>query len=68
MNEAGTKGLKMPRGNKDGIIKYAMTLPSMEEQKRIVEEISNLDLLIEDAKSVMNKCSMRKKNILERYI
>lgn len=68
MNEAGTRGLKMPRGNKDGIIKYNIALPSMEEQKRIVEEISNLDSLIEDAKSVMNNCSMRKKNILGHYI
>ena len=68
MNEAGTKGLKMPRGNKNGIIKYAIALPSMEEQKRIVEEISNLDTLIENAKSVMNSCSMRKKSVIERYL
>lgn len=40
MNEAGTRGLKMPRGNKDGIIKFAIVLPDIEEQKRIANEIS----------------------------
>lgn len=68
MNEAGTRGLKMPRGNKDGIIKYTIALPAMEEQKRIATEIAHWDTLIEDAKTVMANCSIHKKNVLERYL
>ena len=68
MNEAGTKGLKMPRGNKDGIIKYTIVLPSIEEQKRIVSEISHWKSLIEESKTVMDNCYIRKKVVLESYI
>ena len=68
MNEAGTRGLKMPRGNKNGIIKYAIALPSIEEQKRIAKEVAYLDSLIEDAKMIMNNCYIQKKTILERYL
>ena len=68
MNEAGTKGLKMPRGNKDGIIKYRIILPDMKEQKRIANEIANLDLLIVEAKNIMNSCQERKQAILNKYL
>ena len=66
MNEAGTKGLKMPRGNKDGIIQYRIILPDMKEQKRIANEIANLDLLIIEAKTIMNSCQEKKRMILNK--
>ena len=68
MNEAGTKGLKMPRGNKDNIIKFAIALPNIEEQNRIANEISHWDSLIEETKNTMSNCATRKKSILERYL
>ena len=68
MNEAGTKGLKMPRGNKEGIINYTIALPSKVEQKRIVSEISHWDALIENAKTLMDNCAIRKKVVLESII
>ena len=68
MNEAGTKGLKMPRGNKDGIIQYRIILPDMKEQKRIANEIANLDLLIIEAKTIMNSCQEEKRMILNKYL
>ena len=68
MNEAGTKGLKMPRGNKDGIIQYRIVLPDMEEQKRIADEISHYDALIVDAKATMVGCDARKRGVLDKYL
>lgn len=68
MNEAGTKGLKMPRGNKDGIIKFAIALPEMEEQNRIANEISHWDSLIEEAKTAMSNCATRKMSVLQHYL
>lgn len=68
MNEAGTRGLKMPRGNKDGIIQYRIILPNLEEQKRIVDEIAGLDLLIDEAKKVMSGCCEKKQAILHKCL
>ncbi len=68
MNEAGTRGLKMPRGNKDGIIQYRIILPNMEEQRKVANEISHYDELIEDAKDIMADCELRKQAILDKYL
>ena len=68
MNEAGTKGLKMPRGNKDGIIQYRIVLPDIKEQKRIANEIGNWYSLISEAKTVMDSCQTKKQEILDKYL
>lgn len=68
MNEAGTRGLKMPRGNKDGIIQYRIILPNMEEQRKIANEISHYDELIANAKDIMAGCEFRKQAVLENYL
>ena len=41
----GKKGLKMPRGNKEDILKYRIPVPSIDEQKRIVSQIEVLESL-----------------------
>lgn len=68
MNEAGTKGLKMPRGNKDGIIQYRIPLPSIEKQRIIADEISKYDTLISEAKTAMETCRVRKEKILDKWL
>jgi len=68
MNEAGTRGLKMPRGNKDGIIQYRIILPNMEEQRKIANEISHYDDLIAEAKVIMSGCDLRKQAVLDKYL
>ena len=39
----GSKGCKMPRGDKDHIMKWNVLLPPIEEQKRIAGVLSSLD-------------------------
>ena len=45
-----SKGAKMPRGDKDIIMKYKLTLPSLEVQKRIVNVLDNFDAICSDLK------------------
>ena len=48
------KGTKMPRGDKDAIMRYNINLPSLEEQKKIADILSSLDDKIE-LNNEMNK-------------
>lgn len=68
MNEAGTRGLKMPRGNKEGIIKYMIALPTADEQKAIVNKIEQYEKRIAEVKASIQDISTRKKAILDKYL
>lgn len=68
MNEAGTKGAKMPRGDKESIIKYEIAMPSLKRQEEIVSEIERLDVLIDAAKKEMAECLLKKQVIVNKYI
>ncbi len=43
---AHSKGAKMPRGNKDEIVKYSIPLPPVADQQRIVAELDCLNEMI----------------------
>ncbi|OPB89597.1 hypothetical protein BAS06_04360 [Elizabethkingia miricola] len=45
---AGANGTKMPRGNKNAIIKYKVNLPPLKTQRKIVSILSGYDNLIEN--------------------
>lgn len=49
-----SKGTKMPRGDKDAIMKYKVELPPLEEQEKIANILSSLDDKIE-LNNEMNK-------------
>nr|WP_083950327.1 restriction endonuclease subunit S [Serratia ficaria] len=44
-NMQHAKGAKMPRGNKDAILKYQIPIPSFDEQTRIVTILDKFDVL-----------------------
>ena len=46
-NVKGSKGTKMPRGDKEHIMNYEFKLPSLKEQKRIADILTPLDNKIE---------------------
>lgn len=65
---SGKKGLKMPRGDKNTIPDYTISVPPLEEQKRIVAQISALEEKISAAKRVMAGCSAKKQQILDKWL
>lgn len=45
------KGAKMPRGDKESIMKYEMAIPPIEEQERVVSILDKFDALVNDLSS-----------------
>ena len=64
----GKKGVKMPRGNKEDIMKYKIPMPSIDEQKRIVSQIETLELEITKARTLIENAASEKQAILDKYL
>ena len=64
----GKKGIKMPRGNKDDIMKYKIPMPHIDEQKRIVSQIEALELGITKARTLIENAASEKQTILDKYL
>lgn len=50
-NTQFAKGAKMPRGDKDAIMKYSISIPPLAEQARIVAILDQFDTLVNDLSS-----------------
>ena len=64
----GKKGIKMPRGNKEDIMKYKIPIPNIDEQKRIVAQIEALELEITKARTLTESAASEKQAILDKYL
>ena len=64
----GKKGIKMPRGNKEDILKYRIPIPSINEQKRIVSQIEALEMEINNACTTIKNAANEKQIILDKYL
>lgn len=62
------KGLKMPRGKKETIVKYGIKLPNIADQQKIVSEISALDTQVAKLRVRISETSSRKQAILDKYL
>ena len=62
------KGMKMPRGDKDNIIRYAFSVPILKIQQQIVSEISTYESKIAEAKAIINGSAEYKQAILDKYL
>ena len=62
------KGMKMPRGNKDHILRYQIPFIDMEEQLSILEKVHEYENIISEAIKIMQSCSQRKREVLQDYI
>lgn len=62
------KGMKMPRGNKDNIIRYTIPVPLLKVQQQIIEEISTYKTKMAEAKVIINDSAKRKQAILDKYL
>lgn len=64
----GKKGIKMPRGNKEDIMKYKIPMPNIDEQKHIVAQIETLELEITKARTLIENVASEKQAILDKYL
>lgn len=64
----GKKGIKMPRGNKEDIMKYKIPMPCIDEQKHIVAQIEVLELEITKARTLTENAANEKLAILDKYL
>lgn len=62
------KGLKMPRGKKDNIIRFSIPLPSLAKQKTIVARIEKIESEIASLKAICDGASARKQAVLHREL
>lgn len=62
----GTKGMKMPRGNKNSILDFEVVIP--QNQRSIISKIETYEQEISKAKAVRAGCAERKKQILEKWL
>lgn len=59
------KGVKMPRGDKDSMQKYAVFIPSKNEQKKIASVLSSLDELITAQTEKIEQLKEHKKGLMQ---
>ena len=64
----GKKGVKMPRGNKEEIMKYKIPVPTAEKQQEIIGKIEKLEDEIKAARSIIEKATEEKQLILDKYL
>lgn len=62
------KGMKMPRGKKDNIIRYSIPVPELSIQKQIVDEISVQETEIAKSKAIIKESAELKQAILDKYL
>lgn len=60
--------MKMPRGDKNIIPDFTIPVPSLSDQKKIVEQITALEEQIADAKKTMADCPQKKAEVLKKYL
>jgi type I restriction enzyme M protein len=62
------KGMKMPRGDKNSIMRYEIPMLSMQEQTDILHQIEHYEELIAECYAVINSRSNRIKEIIDSYL
>lgn len=63
---SGSKGIKMPRGDKRHIMKYEVAYPSLEEQKKIASFLESTDKFIENLRTQKTVLEQYRKGIAQR--
>lgn len=62
------KGMKMPRGKKDTILRYQLIVPSIAVQNQIIAKLEKYDKQIAELRIIMSDAPARKQEILNKYL
>lgn len=65
---ADVKGVKMPRGKKEVIMRYPISVPPLAEQQHIVQELVQLEHEIGTLQQNIADCPSMKQEILDKYL
>jgi type I restriction enzyme M protein len=63
-----TKGVKMPRGDKQHILQYQIPVPPLSDQQKIVAEIEKLEAQINELEQQLAEIPKKKEQILKKYL
>jgi restriction endonuclease S subunit len=63
-----TKGVKMPRGDKQHILDYKIPFPPFSEQQKIVSEIEKIEAKIAAAQKIIAGMPSLKNKVLKKYL
>lgn len=59
------KGVKMPRGDKDSMLKYSIRIPDIEEQQKIASCLSAVDELISEQADKIEELQEHKRGLMQ---
>ena len=62
----GAKGVKMPRGDKEHMMKFSIMVPSLPEQQKIADFLSTIDTIIEKQRATVSAWEERKKGVMQK--
>ena len=62
----GAKGTKMPRGDKNQMMDFIAKIPSLPEQQKIADFLSNVDSIITAETKILNTLQKRKKALMQK--
>ena len=65
---SGAKGVKMPRGDKEQMLKYTFSIPTMEEQNKISHILHLLDDRISTQNKIIDKLQSLIKGIAQKIV
>lgn len=62
----GAKGVKMPRGDKEHMMKFSIMVPSLPEQQKNADFLSTIDTIIEKQRATVLAWEERKKGVMQK--
>ena len=63
-----SKGSNIQSVNQKTLYSLAVPIPSMDEQKRILQEVSDYEYQIQESQKIIQGCAERKKAVLKHYL
>ena len=63
-----SKGSNIQSVNQKTLYSLAVPIPSMDEQKRILQEVSDYEYQIQESQKIIQGCAERKKAVLKQYL
>ncbi|MDD7317852.1 MAG: restriction endonuclease subunit S [Prevotellaceae bacterium] len=62
------KGLKMPRGKKEHVMRYSVMVPSQETQQEIVNTVRDIEQKIVEAHHDLDKLSAKRSTLIREFL